>query len=180
MWLFTTIVEKLVYVDTLHEWRTTKVQDFKLLDKVWVLRTIEQSEYSHPKNKWKRDKPIQFTSQEWIIIGKASSTLYANPDDDSVIDYEWWKVDKWYSSSLPYRYDNWYKVLLRSGKVIDAHTVKKSHWEFQETFDHMEVMEIKKKNIEASRLEYEKSLQEMSVELEKWKALQAKMYKSIV
>lgn len=61
--MFDFLKKEIVYVDRLHEWSSIKVHDFNLLDKVWVLRTIKQSYYSHPHNQYKRDIP-EFEPQE--------------------------------------------------------------------------------------------------------------------
>ena len=178
MWLFTTIVEKPVYVDTLIDYRNVKIDEFKQLDRVFVTETLKHACQRHPSYPYfrekEKEKPI-----EWILLWYSSDIFFSK--DTVEVKFEKTKLNYMYQNDtlVCYRMP-WYKVLTKDWKIIDAYTLKKSHWEFQETFEHMEIMEIKKKNIEASRLAYEKSLQEMSVELEKWKALQTKMYKSIV
>lgn len=74
MGLFTK--KEIIYVDSLHEWRKTEVLDFHLLERVWIVRTIDHSKYSHPHSNWKRE--IEYTPQEGIIIGIAGDTIYSD------------------------------------------------------------------------------------------------------
>jgi hypothetical protein len=182
MWLFTKT--ETVYVDSLHEWRKTEVLDFHLLDRVWILRTIQESEYSHPHSRWKRD--IDYTAQEGIIIGTANSTLYTETPVGGQLEYEGWEYKNSrgdimeYEWNLRYTYTRGYKVLLRDGTIVYAHTVKKSHGEFQEEFEHLQEIEKKKIEILANQERYRESLEWMEELLEKGRNLQNGMTERLI
>lgn len=175
---FTKIIEKAVYVDTLQDYRKVKVWDFHLLDKVFVTETLDHATKRHPSYKYwpsdKKEKPV-----EGIVIWLAYQSTYT--DDLTEVKFE--------KASILWRYDNdtkivykipGYKILRPDWKTIEAYTLKKSHGEFQETFEHMEILDHKKQQAIRAREAYEKSLQEVSDELEKWKKLQDKMYDSLL
>ncbi len=177
--LFTNIIEKPVYIDTLHEWRKVDVLGFKLLDKVWIIRTMTDSEYTHPHCRYNREVRTN-VPQEWIIIWMLRSIFYTNVPIWQEIDYDWWfckQIDWTYNQyQWNIKYENtWYRVLLRNWDIIEAHTIKKSHWEFQEEFEHLEEIERKKMDILASRERYEKSLLDMEKELYKGREIQKNM-----
>ncbi len=177
MWLFTKT--ETVYVDSLHEWRKQEIHDFHLLDKVWILRTIDQSERSHPHSRYKWD--IDYTAQEGIIIGPASSTMYTDTKVGEQVEYEGWEYKyedgdiMEYEGNIKYAYRKGYRVLLRDGTYIDAHTVKKSHGEFQQEFEHLQEIEKKKLEVLANQERYRKSLEGMEELLENGKRLQIDM-----
>lgn len=181
MWLLTK--EKIIYVDSLHEWRKKSVRNFHFLDRVWVLRTISQSERQHPHNSYRRE--IDYTPQEGIIIGPASSTIYSETKVGEEVEHEGWEYKNekgeimQYAGNVKYIY-SWYRVLLRDGEYVDAHTVKKSHGEFQEEFDHLQEIEKKKLEVLASQERYKKSLEDMEKLLEKWKTLQNTMVDRLI
>jgi hypothetical protein len=171
MWFFT---KKIVYVGKFHEWINTKVHDFNMLDRVWVIRTISQSEYSHPHNPYKKN--IESKSVEWIIVGTATWYIYSDIEKWNEINYEWWIADGTTTKNkVKYVFKKWYKVLLRDWKTIYAHTIKKSHWEFQEEIEYIETAEKKKIEVLAKQEEYRKSLEEMQVILESGKKMQSDM-----
>lgn len=60
--MFKFLKKKIVYFDRLHEWRNVKIHDYHLLDKVWVIRTIEQSKRSHPHCTYQKN--IEYSPEE--------------------------------------------------------------------------------------------------------------------
>lgn len=178
MWLFTKIIEKPYYVDTLQDFRNVSVWEYKQLDRVWVLETCRGALSRMPWWPYFKDvkkmKPV-----EWIIIWLTNDTYYSEDTEfkkfEKIVE-AWWKAS---SGKIVYKAP-WYLVLLKNWETINAYSLKKSHWEFQETFEHMEEMEVKKKKAEQARILYEKSLNEISEELEKWKKLQEKFISSLV
>lgn len=175
------IKKEIVYIDTLHEWRKSKAHDFNMLDRVWIVRTIQQSEYEHPHNRWKNKR--EFTPIEGVIIGTCTSTIYSEQKPGNEVDYEGWTcnikdgetIEETTDGNIVYRYKKWYRVLLKNGETIDAHTIKKSHWEFQEEFEHLEAVEKKKIELLESQERYRKSLEDMEKVLEDGKKIQIKM-----
>lgn len=175
--------DTVTYVDALHEWRGTMMNipwrgDAKLLDRVWVTKTLYQSSHSHPWSEYPRNDTLE--SVEGIIIGLCTEHIFAKKGytDKSTIDgwvYNWIQSD-W--ESIRFK-NQWWEVLLRSGTVINAHTIKKSHGEFQEVFDHMQVWEQKKKLLEEAQQKYTDSLADMESHLKKGKEFQTKMIQSI-
>lgn len=184
--MFDFLKKEIVYVDKLNEWTKTKVHDFNMLDKVWILRTIKQSYYSHPHHNYKRD--IEWKPQEWVIIGTCEESLYTEFPSWEVVEHEWWeymennehKIFMSFQWKQVYRYRKWYRVLLRDWSYIDAHTVKKSHWEFQEEFEHMTAIEKKKQEVLEAQQRYENSLHEMDDLLKKWREIQTKLVNKII
>lgn len=117
-----------------------------------------------------------------MIVGTATSTIYSDTKVWEEIKYEWWEyLDplgkeveemKW---DVIYRFRKGYRVLLRNWTHVDAHTVKLSHGEFQEEFDHMQEVEMKKMEVIDAESRYRKSLEWMEQLLAKGKKIQITM-----
>lgn len=177
--------DTITYVDTLHEWRNILMNvvgkwDFKLLDLVWVVKTMNQSEYSHPWHSYYNVDRYKSESVEGIIIGLYNGSLYAKEwyTDKKTIDGWIYHGTTYDGKRLSFK-NEWWKILLKDGRIIEAHTIKKSHGEFQETFDHMEEWERKKKLLDVAQEKYTEALQDMDDHLKKWREFHKNMIQSI-
>lgn len=140
----------ITYVDSLHEWKNTPMNiqwrwDFNLLDRVWVTKTMNESEHSHPWCKYHSKVSSSGDTIEWIIIWLYTEILFVKEwyTDQSTIDgwvHQW---NRYNGNGIKFA-NTWWKILSKDWEIINAHTIKKSHGEFQEVFDHMEEWEKKK------------------------------------
>lgn len=174
MWHF--IKKEIAYVDKLNEWAKTKVWEYNLLDRVWVIETCEQALSRLPwyqYTKKSKKNPI-----EWIIIWETYEAHFSR-------DTEFKKFEKmtlgWVTSDWCVVYHApWYKVLLKNWKIINWYEVKKSHWEFQEEFEHLSEVEKKKQEVLEAQKRYEETLNEMDSLLNKWRELQNKLINKVI
>ncbi len=173
---FTKIIEKPVYVDTLQDFRHPQFWEYRQLDRVWVIETCDEALSRIPWYKYWVKKP--WKPVEGIVMWWTWDTYFSE-------DKEFKKFEKmqlsWTTNDgcIVYKAPGW-RVLTKKWELVNAYALKKSHGEFQETFEHMEVMEAKKKKVEQARILYEKALKEVSDELEIWKKLQEKFIKDII
>lgn len=177
--------DTVTYVDTLHEWRDTLMNvsgkwDFKLLDRVWIVKTMTRSEYSHPWHSYHNPDRYKEKLVEGVIVGHYGWTLYAKEwyTDKATIDGWVYHGMMYDGKRLEFR-NQWWKILLKDGKIIEAHTIKKSHGEFQETFDHMEEWERKRQKLDMAQKQYTDALQDIDDHLKKGREFQTKMIQSI-
>lgn len=163
--------KQIVYVDKLHDYRILEILDFKLFDRIFIEETIAEFEANHPSYPYAYREVLK-RRDEWVIVWKWVHGFYS--EDTKSINFEWWRSLTTYSSKIRYETD-FYIVVNKEWILINAKKVKKHHWEFQETFNHMELLELKRKEVLDAQNLYAKNLDEMSKILDEWRKLQKEM-----
>ena len=171
--------DRIIYVDLLHEWRDVKIWDFTLFERVWVTETMIDAQNRHPSNRFvidgiEHDKPI-----DAIIIWTHAANLYSKDIEWSPRIFERWNLHSYIDDDkrLTYRAE-WYHCIDKDWNTVYAYTVKKNHWELQETFEYMEEAERQKFIVQQAQDAYEKRLWQMNDLLIKWKEIQKKAFNS--
>ena len=147
-----------------------------MLDKVWVLETCEQALSRIPSCMYTRKE--KWDPVEGIIIGETYDTYFSSDkefNEFEKMEFAWRSSDWFICYKIP-----WYTVLLKNGDTVKWYEIKKSHWEFQEEFEHMNAIEKKKLEVLESQERYRKSLEDMEELLENGKKIQNKMTEKLI
>lgn len=178
MWLFWK--DKIVYVDLLHEWRNIKIWEFNLFERVWVTETFRYAEKRHPSNRFGDNSLKPHAPIDAIIIDVCAETVYSTDLVGFPRFFEKWELDEYVHDTNKITYKaKWYLCIDKKWNKIYAYSVKKNHWELQETFEYMDEVEKKKLVVQQAQHAYEKHLKEMEDLLIKWKDIQKKAFNSI-
>jgi len=176
MWFFTK--EKIIYVDSIQDFRSQQIWEYKLFDRVWVVDTVESAFPRHP---WSGRDHLEIIPFEALILNTELIRQIPRDTQQDFISFgkwtmyhpNWWTDKVWYETEV-------YSVITREWKIVKAYTVKPSHGEFQEEFDHMQALEHQKIELEKARARFAETLEWLEEELTKWKTLQNTMVDRLI